>query len=99
MSVAIRLAKFGKKNAPSYRIVVISKRASRQGKALEIIGSYNPSHQPTQLTWKKERLNYWQKQGAQLSKAIEKLVAGEYVYKKYSATNGGAGRREKSKKL
>lgn len=83
MAVVIRLARFGKKNSPSYRIVVTDKRASRQGKALEIIGNYNPSPNPPQLTWQKERFDYWQEKGAKPSAAVTKLVAGKYVYKKY----------------
>lgn len=90
MSVVIRLSKFGKKNAPSYRVVVISKRTSRQGRALEIIGSYNPFPQPPQLTWKKERFAYWQKQGAEISEAVKKLMAGKYTYKKYRPALSGA---------
>ncbi len=83
MSVKIRLSRTGKKNAPSYRIVAIDSRSSRDGRALEILGHYNPSMNPPSFEVKKERLEYWQSVGAQASEAVEKLLKGEYEYKKY----------------
>lgn len=83
MSVSIRLAKFGKKNAPSYRLTVIPKRTSRQGRALEVLGTYNPSHRPVQLKINKERLKFWQKQGAKPSLAVQKIIEGQYTYHRY----------------
>jgi small subunit ribosomal protein S16 len=83
MPVKIRLSRTGKRNAPSYRIIATDSRKKRDGAALEILGHYNPSTNPPSFAVDKERLEYWQSVGAQTSEAVEKLLAGEYEYKKY----------------
>ena len=83
MSVKIRLSRTGKRNAPSYRIVAVDSRSPRDGRPLEILGHYNPSMIPPSFAVEKERLEYWQSVGAQMSEAVEKLLKGEYEYKKY----------------
>lgn len=82
--VKIRLAKTGARNAPSYRIVAVDSRKQRDSKALEILGFYNPSHNPAQLKINKERYSYWVGVGGQSSGAVKNLVSGKYEYKKYS---------------
>lgn len=98
MSVSVRLTKTGKKNAPSFRIVATQTRNKRDGQVLENLGYYNPSqgigserndrsnpsHQPPQLSLNKDRLQYWKSVGAIFSKAVDKLISGEYQYVKYS---------------
>ena len=83
MSVKIRLSRTGKKNAPSYRIVAIDSRSPRDGRPLEILGHYNPLMTSASLAVKKERIEYWQSVGAQMSEAVESLLKGEYKYEKY----------------
>lgn len=83
MSVKIRLSRTGKKNAPSYRIVAVASRSPRDGRPLEILGHYNPSMTPPSFEVSKERLEYWQSVGAQMTEAVEKLLEGKYEYKKY----------------
>ena len=83
MSVKIRLSRTGKKNAPSYRIVAVDSRSPRDGRPLEILGHYNPSMIPPSFAVEKERLEYWQSVGAQMSEAVERLLKGEYEYEKY----------------
>jgi small subunit ribosomal protein S16 len=83
MTVRIRLKKQGKKFNPSYKIIAIDKRAKRDGKALEILGHYNPSHTPVLFELNEERFNYWTNSGAQPSKTVKELVAGEYKFKPY----------------
>ena len=83
MAVKIRLSRTGKRNAPSYRIVAIDSRSPRDGRPLEVLGHYNPSMGDTSPTVKKGRIEYWQSVGAQTSEAVEKLLKGEYEYKKY----------------
>ncbi len=70
----IRLARTGRRNYPSYRIVVIDSRRPRQGKYIEKIGHYNPQLQPPQLEINQERLQYWREHGAQLSEGVRKLL-------------------------
>jgi len=83
MAVKIRLSRTGKKNAPSYRIVAIDSRSPRDGRPLEVLGHYNPSMTPESFSVKKDRVEYWQSVGAQITEAVEALLKGKYKYKKY----------------
>lgn len=82
--VKIRLTRTGRKNAPSYRIIVIDSRAKRDGKYIERIGFYNPSENPDNIVYNEERYNYWISVGAQPTDAVKKLVSGNYKYKPYN---------------
>jgi small subunit ribosomal protein S16 len=84
--VKIRLTRTGMRNAPSYRIVAIDSRRARDSRAIEILGFYNPSHNPPLLEFKKDRIKYWEGVGAQTSEAVKKLLAGKYEYKKYEGS-------------
>ena len=70
----IRLARFGAKKKPFYRVVVIEKERARNGRSLETIGHYNPLTEPAQVTLNHERLAYWTKNGAQMSETVKRLV-------------------------
>src|SRR4030042_2265791 len=83
MSVTIRLARFGKKHAPAYRIVVSTTKDKRNGKFLDLIGHYNPSENPIKFEYNKEKLAEWKGKGALVSSAVEKLVEGTYVAAPY----------------
>jgi len=83
----IRLKRTGKKNSPSYRIVVADSRSPRDGKAKEELGWYNPSEDPDKIVYDKERLQYWTKNGAQMTEAVKKLVEGTYEFEPYTRQN------------
>ena len=70
----IRLARFGAKKKPSYRIVVIDKERARNGRSLEVVGHYNPVAKPASVDLKHERISHWIKNGAQLSDTVARLV-------------------------
>ena len=70
----IRLARFGARKQPYYRVVVIEKRQARNGRSLEIVGSYNPRTNPATVDLKRERIEHWVGQGAQLSERVGKLL-------------------------
>jgi len=76
MEVRIRLRKVGKTADKRYnfKIVAIRRTASRDGKFLEEIGHYDPSKKPAFFNIKKDRLDYWVKNGATLSPTIASLV-------------------------
>ena len=61
----IRLARFGAKKKPFYRIVVIEKERARNGRNLEVVGHYNPLTHPAQVVLKHDRIEHWTKNGAQ----------------------------------
>jgi small subunit ribosomal protein S16 len=81
--VKIRLTRTGRKNAPSYRIIAIDSRAKRDGKYLERLGFFNPSENPDNVVFNKERYDYWVSVGAEATDAVKKLVSGSYKYKAY----------------
>jgi small subunit ribosomal protein S16 len=70
----IRLARVGARKQPYYRVVVIEKDRARNGRSVEVIGSYNPRTSPATVDLKQDRIEYWTKNGAQLSDRMAKLV-------------------------
>jgi small subunit ribosomal protein S16 len=70
----IRLARFGAKKKPFYRVVVIEKERARNGRSLEVVGHYNPVTNPAQVLLKHDRIEYWTKNGAQLSETVQRLM-------------------------
>jgi small subunit ribosomal protein S16 len=73
--VKIRLTQTGSKNRKTYRIVAIEEHKRRDGKAIEIIGFYNPLVKPPLINIKKDRVDFWVSQGAQLTESVKKLLA------------------------
>ena len=74
MAVRIRLKRFGAKNRGQWRIVVSDARMPRDGRFIEEIGYYDPLPKQEKIEVKKERLDYWVKQGAQVSTALRSLL-------------------------
>lgn len=70
----IRLARFGAKKKPTYRVVVIEKDRARDSKALEVLGHYNPVANPAVVQLDHVRIEHWTKSGAQLSDTVARLV-------------------------
>jgi small subunit ribosomal protein S16 len=70
----IRLAQTGTSNRKTYRVVAIEEGKRRNGKEVEILGFYNPLVKPPQVKLNTERINYWKKQGAQVTDAVVKLL-------------------------
>ncbi len=71
----IRLARVGARKQPHYRVVVIEKDRARNGRSIEVVGTYNPRTSPASLELKRERIAYWTGNGAQLSDRVGKLLA------------------------
>jgi small subunit ribosomal protein S16 len=70
----IRLARVGATKQPYYRIVVIEKDRARNGRSIEVVGTYNPRTNPASVELKHERIAYWRSKGAQFSNIVAKLV-------------------------
>jgi small subunit ribosomal protein S16 len=70
----IRLARFGSKKKPTYRLVVIDKERARDSRAVEVVGTYQPVAQPTTVNLNHERIQYWIKNGAQPSDTVARLM-------------------------
>lgn len=71
----IRLAQHGAKNRRTYRIVAIEEGKRRNGRPVEELGFYNPLVKPAQISLDRERLTYWQSQGAVVTPGVEKLLS------------------------
>ena len=74
MAVSIRLRREGAKNRPYYRVVVADKRSPRDGKFLELVGTYDPKKQGHNSTLKLDRIEYWLARGAQPSDTVRSLI-------------------------
>ena len=74
MAAKIRLKRFGKKRAPYYRVVVMDSRAKRDGRAIEEIGKYHPTEEPSVIVIDSERAQYWLSVGAQPSDQVRALL-------------------------
>jgi small subunit ribosomal protein S16 len=77
--VTIRLSRSGAKKRPFYHLTVTDSRNARDGRFIERVGFYNPvaRGQEERLRVDRDRIQYWQGQGAQLSARVEKLLQGE----------------------
>jgi len=71
----IRLARVGARKQPHYRVVVIEKDRARNGRSVEVVGTYNPRTEPASVLLKRDRIDYWVSNGAQLSETVGKLLA------------------------
>ena len=71
----IRLARTGARKQPHYRVVVIEKERARNGRPVEIVGTYNPRTNPANVDVKRERIEYWRSKGAQLSARVSKILS------------------------
>ncbi len=72
--VKIRLSRRGAKGHPFYRIIAIDERRPSKGRALELLGTYDPNQKPEVVKLSAERLEHWVRQGAQLSPTVKSLV-------------------------
>lgn len=70
----IRLARVGARKQPHYRVVVIEKDRARNGRSIEVVGTYNPRTNPASIDLKRERIDYWTSKGAQTSETVGKLL-------------------------
>ena len=70
----IRLARFGAKKKPFYRVVVIEKQKARDGRNIEVVGHYNPLTHPAKVDLNHERIAHWVNAGAQMSDTVARLV-------------------------
>src|SRR5437762_13971252 len=74
MAVSIRLRREGAKNRPYYKVVVADRRSPRDGKFIEIIGTYDPKKPGHNSTLKMDRIEHWISKGAQPSDTVRSLI-------------------------
>jgi len=71
----IRLTRVGARKQPQYRVVVIEKERARDGRPVEVVGTYNPRTNPASIELKRERIDYWISKGAKMSDRVSKIVS------------------------
>ena len=77
MAVNIRLARHGAKKRPFYRIVVADQESRRDGRFIEIVGTYNPLKEPADVSLKNDRIDYWLEQGAIPTDTVRNIIKRE----------------------
>ena len=75
----IRLQRFGKKNSPSFRVVLTEHKNPPRGKFIEILGFYNPKSK--EKNFKKEKIEYWLSKGVKTSPTVHNLLVNEGIIK------------------
>ena len=71
----IRLARTGARKQPHYRVVVIEKERARNGRSVEVVGTYNPRTNPASVELKRDRVEYWISKGAKMSDRVSKIMS------------------------
>lgn len=84
MAVKLRLLRMGAKKAPFYRIVAADSRAPRDGRFIELLGTYDPRTNPAKVTIKEEEVLKWLNNGAQPSDTVKNLLSKEGIIKKFA---------------
>jgi small subunit ribosomal protein S16 len=91
VAVKIRLKRMGKIRAPFYRVVVMDSRVKRDGRAIEEIGKYHPTEEPSVIDINSDRAQYWLGQGAQPTEAVEALLKVTGDWQKFRGEPGAEG--------
>lgn len=91
MAVKIRLKRFGKIRAPFYRVVVMDSRTRRDGRAIEEIGKYHPTEEPSFIEIDSERAQYWLSVGAQPTEQVAALLKVTGDWQKFKGESGAEG--------
>jgi small subunit ribosomal protein S16 len=91
VAVKIRLKRMGKIHAPFYRVVIMNSRTKRDGRAIEEIGKYHPTHEPSVIEIDSERVQYWLGVGAQPTEQVEALLKITGDWQKFKGLPGAEG--------
>ena len=89
MAVKLRLLRMGAKKAPFYRIVAADSRSPRDGRFIELLGTYDPRTNPAKVTIKEEEVLKWLNEGAQPSDTVKNLLSKEGIIKKFADSKSG----------
>jgi len=93
--LTIRLSRVGKKNKPMYRLIISEKSKDPYGRALEILGSYNPHTKELQA--KGERIKYWLSKGSQMSPTVNNLLIEKNIIEGEKVKASKARKKKKEK--
>ena len=89
MAVKMRLTRMGKKKQPFYRVVVCDSRAPRQGRYIDLIGTYNPLQEPSEIRLDLDKVRSWLSKGVQPTVTVKRLlkITGFYSEPKQESAN------------
>ena len=88
MAVSMRLMRFGGKKSPFYRIVVSDSRSPRDGRFIELVGTYDPKKDPAEFKFKEEKALQWLRKGVKPTQTVRQLLTKAGVLKKLSEGSG-----------
>lgn len=91
MAVKIRLTRIGRHKRPFYRIVVADSQSPRDGKFIEILGTYDPLGKTALMQVKEEKAIYWLRKGAQVSETVKTIFNKSQLFKKAKETSTQVG--------
>ncbi len=99
MAVKLRLKRMGSKAKPFYRIVAADSRSPRDGRFIEVVGTYNPIAKSDQVTVDEEKALKWLGNGAQPTDTVKNLLSSQGIWAKYkSASNKTSSSKKTTKK-
>ncbi len=86
MSVKLRLKRVGKKKQPTYRIVAADSRSPRDGRFIEVVGTYAPRSEPSEISVNNDKVLDWLSKGAQPTDTVRKLFQISGVWDQFEAS-------------
>ncbi|MBW3556176.1 MAG: 30S ribosomal protein S16 [Actinobacteria bacterium] len=86
MAVKLRLMRMGKTKQPTYRLVAADSRSPRDGRFIEIVGTYAPRNEPSTINIDNDKVLKWLQQGAQPTERVEKLLKLSGAWEQFQAT-------------
>lgn len=89
MAVKLRMIRMGAKKAPFYRIVAADSRSPRDGRFIELLGTYDPTKNPAKVSLKEEEILKWLSTGAQPSDTVRNLLSKQGIMKKFADSKLG----------
>ena len=89
MAVKLRMTRMGAKKRPFYRIVAADSRSPRDGRFIELLGTYNPLTNQAQVNLKEEEILKWLNNGAQPSDTVRNLLSKQGIMKKFADSKQG----------
>jgi small subunit ribosomal protein S16 len=90
VAVRLRLTRVGKKKQPTYRIVAADSRSPRDGRFIEIVGTYDPRREPSAVTVDSERALDWLRRGALPTERVQKLLQISGVWDEFTASKSAS---------
>jgi len=86
MALKLRLQRFGAHKSPFYRIVAADSKSPRDGRFVEVVGTYNPVANPAQVSVDEEKVLAWLNNGAQPTDTVKSILSKEGILAKYAAS-------------